>query len=176
MKQSNGHIEVQSALGRGSSFQVYLPAEAQACTDLDPARKPPSDFFRRNDTCGRRCGAVASSGLRGLESFGLHRAIRARSPGSSTILNQHKGLIHLLITDVIMPGMNGPASGQTGPRLRPEMKILYMTGYSGEFVRSDMLIPGVSFIQKPFTPADLRRKIRKMLSDKPATKAAASGS
>ena len=42
-----------------------------------------------------------------------------------------------------------------------------MTGYSGEFVRSDMLIPGVSFIQKPFTPADLRRKIRKMLADKP---------
>ena len=44
-----------------------------------------------------------------------------------------------------------------------------MTGYSGEFVRSDMLIPGVSFIQKPFTPADLRRKIRKMLADKPAS-------
>ena len=53
-----------------------------------------------------------------------------------------------------------------------------MTGYSGEFVRSDMLIPGVSFIQKPFTPADLRRKIRKMLTDKPqaASKKAAAGS
>ena len=83
------------------------------------------------------------------------------------ILNQQKGVIHLLITDVIMPGMNGPALAKQVRALRPEIKILYMTGYSGEFVRSDMLIPGVSFIQKPFTPADLRRKIRKMLTDKP---------
>jgi DNA-binding response OmpR family regulator len=45
------------------------------------------------------------------------------------------------------------------------MKILYMTGYSGEFIRADMLTPGVSFIQKPFTPADLGRKIRRLLAD-----------
>ena len=77
-------------------------------------------------------------------------------------------MIDLLVTDVIMPGMNGPALAKQVRALRPEIKVLYMTGYSGEFVRSDMLVPGVSFIQKPFTPADLRRKIRKMLADKPA--------
>ena len=76
-------------------------------------------------------------------------------------------MIDLLVTDVIMPGMNGPALAKQVRALRPEIKVLYMTGYSGEFVRSDMLVPGVSFIQKPFTPADLRRKIRKMLADKP---------
>jgi DNA-binding NtrC family response regulator len=84
------------------------------------------------------------------------------------IVNQDV-VIDLLVTDVIMPGMNGPALAKQVRALRPEIKVLYMTGYSGEFVRSDMLVPGVSFIQKPFTPADLRRKIRKMLADKPAS-------
>jgi DNA-binding NtrC family response regulator len=87
-------------------------------------------------------------------------------------------VIDLLITDVIMPGMNGPALAKQVRALRPETKILYMTGYSGEFVRADMLIPGVSFIQKPFTPDDLRRKIRKMLAQKTssAAKGTAAGS
>ena len=111
------------------------------------------------------CQALSVSGCTVLSAPEADEALR--------ILSQQKGMIHLLITDVIMPGMNGPALAKQVRALRPEMKILYMTGYSGEFVRSDMLIPGVSFIQKPFTPADLRRKIRKMLSDKPAAKKAA---
>jgi two-component system cell cycle sensor histidine kinase/response regulator CckA len=64
-----------------------------------------------------------------------------------------------------MPGMNGPALAKQVRSLRPQTKILYMTRYSGEFIRADMLTPGVSFIQKPFTPADLGRKIRKLLAD-----------
>jgi CheY-like chemotaxis protein len=69
------------------------------------------------------------------------------------------------LTDVIMPGMNGLALAKQVRSLRPQTKILYMTGYSGEFIRADMLTPGVSLIQKPFTPADLGRKIRKLLAD-----------
>jgi CheY-like chemotaxis protein len=73
--------------------------------------------------------------------------------------------LDLLLTDVIMPGMNGAALAKQVRSLRPGTKILYMTGYSGEFIRADMLTPGVSFIQKPFTPADLGRKISKLLAD-----------
>jgi CheY-like chemotaxis protein len=76
-----------------------------------------------------------------------------------------EGSVDLLLTDVIMPGMNGPALAKQVRSLRPRTKILYMTGYSGEFIRADMLTPGVSFIPKPFTPADLGRKILKLLSD-----------
>ncbi len=76
-----------------------------------------------------------------------------------------EGSVDLLLTDVIMPGMNGPALAKQVRALRPRTKILYMTGYSGEFIRADMLTPGVSLIQKPFTTADLGRKIRKLLSD-----------
>ena len=83
----------------------------------------------------------------------------------------------LLLTDVVMPGMNGPALAKEVRSLRPQTKILYMTGYSGEFIRADMLTPGVSFIQKPFAPADLARKVSKMLAEKepPAPRAAAAG-
>ena len=78
----------------------------------------------------------------------------------------HEGTIHLLLTDVIMPGMNGAALAKEVRSLRPETKILYMTGYSGEFIRTDMLTPCVSLIRKPFTSAELGRKIGKMLGDK----------
>jgi signal transduction histidine kinase/ActR/RegA family two-component response regulator len=176
VKQSSGHIEVQSTPGKGSSFQIYLPAEAQAATVLEPGKDAAEPAFSGEtilvveDAAPLRdlvCQALNVSGCTVLSAAEAQEALR--------ILSQQKGMIHLLITDVIMPGMNGPALAKQVRAMRPETKILYMTGYSGEFVRSDMLIPGVSFIQKPFTPADLRRKIRKMLTDKPATKAAAAG-
>ena len=174
VKQSNGHIEVQSALGRGSSFQIYLPAEAQAGAVLEPGKETSDATFSGEtilvveDAAPLRdliCQALTISGCTVLSAPEAQEALR--------ILSQQKGVIDLLITDVIMPGMNGPALAKQVRALRPETKILYMTGYSGEFVRSDMLIPGVSFIQKPFTPADLRRKIRKMLADKKAVAGAA---
>ncbi len=177
VKQSSGHIEVQSALGRGSSFQIFLPTEAQAATALEPGKDAAEPAFAGEtilvveDAAALRdlvCQALSVSGCTVLSAPEAQEALR--------ILSQQKGAIHLLITDVIMPGMNGPALAKQVRAMRPETKILYMTGYSGEFVRSDMLIPGVSFIQKPFTPADLRRKIRKMLADKPATKSAVAGS
>ena len=179
VKQSNGYIEVQSTLGRGSSFQIFLPAEIQAGAVVEPGKDNNAEPVFSGETVlvvedaeplrELICGALSASGCNVLSAPQGQEALR--------IVNQQKGVIDLLVTDVIMPGLNGPALAKQVRSLRPEIKILYMTGYSGEFVRSDMLIPGVSFIQKPFTPADLRRKIRKMLADKPAqAKKAAAGS
>ncbi len=168
VKQSNGHIEVQSTLGHGSSFRIYLPAAEQADADHESSRETAEPVFAGETVLvvedaeplrNLICEALGASGCTVLSAPNGREALR--------IVNGRKGAIDLLLTDVIMPGMNGPALAKQVCSLRPQTKILYMTGYSGEFLRADMLIPGVSLIQKPFTPADLGRKIRKLLADKP---------
>ena len=167
VKQSNGHIEVQSRLGHGSSFRIYLPAAEQAGAEHESGRETAEPVFSGETVLvvedaeplrNLICEALGASGCTVLSAPNGREALR--------IVNGRKGTIDLLLTDVIMPGMNGPALAKEVRSLRPQTKVLYMTGYSGEFLRADMLIPGVSFIQKPFTPADLGRKIRKLLAHK----------
>ncbi len=167
VKQSNGHIEVQSTLGQGSSFKVYLPAAVQAAADRESGKGTAKAAFSGEtvlvveDARPLRdliCEALSTSGCTVLSARDGQEALR--------IVYERKGAIDLLLTDVVMTGMNGPALAKQVRALCPQTKILYMTGYSGEFLRADMLIAGVSLIQKPFTPADLGRKISKMLADK----------
>ena len=168
VKQSNGHIEVRSTLGHGSSFMIYLPAVEQAKANHQSGEDTPNPAFSGEtvlvveDARPLRdliCQALSELGCTVLSARDGQEALR--------MVKEKESAIDLLLTDVIMPGMNGPALAKEIRSLRPGTKILYMTGYSGEFVRADMLIPGVSLIQKPFTPADLGRKISKMLAGKP---------
>jgi len=165
VKQSNGSIEVHSRLGQGSSFKIYLVAAEQADTDYETATAAAKPVFSGETVLVvedaeplRRliCEALSASGCKVLSASDGQEALR---------LVSREGSVDLLLTDVIMPGMNGPALAKEVRSLQPRTKILYMTGYSGEFIRADMLTPGVSFIQKPFTPAELGRKIRKLLTD-----------
>ncbi len=167
VKQNNGHIEVQSTLGHGSSFKIYLPAAQQAEANHESRNHSAETAFSGETVLvvedaeplrGLICEALSTSGCKVLSAPDGQKASR--------IVSEQKGEIDLLLTDVIMPGMSGPALAKQVRSLRPQTKILYMSGYSGEFL-PEMLTPGVSFIQKPFTLADLARKIRKMLADKP---------
>jgi signal transduction histidine kinase/CheY-like chemotaxis protein len=167
VKHSNGHIEVQSTLGRGSSFKIYLPATVRADADRESSIDTAKPAFSGatvlvvEDARALRnviCETLSTSGCTVLSARDGQEALR--------IINEQKSAVDLLLTDVIMPGMNGQALAKEVRSLRPDTKILYMTGYSGEFIRADMLTAGVSFIQKPFTSADLEHKIGKMLADK----------
>jgi CheY-like chemotaxis protein len=102
-----------------------------------------------------------------LRAFGCTILSARNALEALQIIKETETAVDLLLTDVIMPGMDGTALAKEIRSLRPETKILYMTGYSGEFIRADMLKPGVSLIRKPFTPAELGCKIRKILADKP---------
>ena len=153
------------AIVKQSNGKIYLPAAEQADADYESATGAATPVFSGETVLVvedaeplRRliCEALSASGCKVLSAPDGQEALRVVRSGGS---------VDLLLTDVIMPGMNGPALAKQVRSLRPQMKILYMTGYSGEFIRADMLTPGVSFIQKPFTPADLGRKIRKMLAD-----------
>ena len=81
-----------------------------------------------------------------------------------SIADQYPGCVHLLITDVVMPKMNGPAMARAIRAHRPDAKVLYMSGYTDDaIVRHGVLEPGTPFLQKPFTPGTLARKIRQVL-------------
>ena len=168
VKQSNGHIEVRSRLGHGSSLKVYLPAVEEAKANPETVKDVASPTLSGEtvlvveDARSLRdmiCEVLTKIGCIVLSAHDGQEALR--------IVKERQSSVDLLLTDVVMPGMTGPALAKEVRLLRPGTKILYMTGYSGEFMRADMLIPGVSLIQKPFTPADLGRKISKMLAGKP---------
>ena len=167
VKQNNGKIEVKSMLGRGSSFKVYLPAVKHAVLTGTSAKYTGSPNFSEEtilvaeDAKPLRdliCEVLSGYGCTVLTACNVEEALQIGSGRKVTI--------DLLLTDVVMPGMDGTALAKEIRLLHPETKVLYMTGHSGTFIRADMLNQDVSLIRKPFTPGELGRKIRKMLPGK----------
>ena len=167
VKQNNGRIEVRSMLGRGSSFKVYLPAVKHVVLSRTPATNTGSPNLSDEtilvveDAKPLRdliCEVLSGYGCTVLTACNAEEALQ--------IGRGRKATIDLLLTDVVMPGMDGTAVAKEIRSLHPETKVLYMTGHSGTFIRADMLNQDVSLIRKPFTPGELGRKIRKMLPGK----------
>jgi len=168
VKQSNGHIEVQSTLGHGTAFKIYLPAVKKAEASRESGKDAASPKFSGETVLVvEDAPALRDLICEGLSKYGCG-VIIARDPEEALqIMRDGKRVIDLLLTDVIMPGMDGPALVKEVRSFCPATKILYMTGYSGTILRLDMFNADVSLIRKPFTPAELARKIRKMLPDAP---------
>ncbi len=104
-----------------------------------------------------------------LESRGYTVLVSANGPEALRVAARHAGPIHLLVTDVVMPGMSGRELGLLLAPRRPEMRVLYLSGYADEsIVHHGVLEPGLAFLQKPFTPEGLARKVRDVL-DSPQT-------
>jgi PAS domain S-box-containing protein len=171
VKQSDGHIEVYSEVGQGTTFKIYLPRirEAEALPEA-PFHALPSIAVRlargtetvllvEDDT------PVRELALRALESCGYRVLAAGDGLQALQIGQQHDGPIHLLLTDVVMPQMSGrELAGQLQPR-RPEMRVLYMSGYTDNAIaRHGVLAPGVAFLPKPFTIEDLTQMVRETLS------------
>jgi len=163
VRQSNGHITVYSEPGHGTTFRVYLPkAEGNVAATVAVETTTPSGtetVLLVEDDLNLRTLAHAILQQQGyivLEAEDAADAIR--------IADQYAGSVHLLITDVVMPKMNGPAMARAIQEHRPDAKVLYMSGYTDEaIVRHGVLEPGTPFLQKPFTPGTLVRKIRQVL-------------
>ena len=164
VKQSNGYIGVESEVGRGSTFSVYLPRAAQAVSrhGAEPASVPRTgtetillvddqDGVRRvtRETLARHGYTVveASSGKDAL-----------------AVAESHNGSVQLMLTDVVMPGMDGRELARQIASDHPGIRILYMSGYADAVVGSNgVLVPGLAFLQKPFTPKRLLQKVREVL-------------
>ena len=164
VKQSNGYIGVDSAPGKGSSFQIFLQrhaGEPAAETKADPGEK----------LRGSECILLAEDAapLRKLaQSFLEAGGFRVLSAGSGEealeVAARYGGTFDLLLTDVVMPGINGRVLAEQLLPREPGMKVLYMSGYTDSFIAGHgVLEPGTHLLHKPFTEEVLIRKVREVL-------------
>jgi PAS domain S-box-containing protein len=170
--QLNGSIEVESALGRGSTFKIRLPA---TMTPVTRARNPARE--------GLHVGAETillvedEQGVRAFVRAALqrvgHRVLEAASAEEALKLGQHEpGPIDLLLTDVVLPHMDGCELAERLALTRPGIRVLFMSGYNDSMsTAAGHVEPGAQFIAKPFSPRDLLMKIRQQLeADEPASR------
>jgi CheY-like chemotaxis protein len=165
VKQSGGNIWVYSELGRGTTFKIYLPRVDEKATpperDLATARSAQGSetvLLAEDEEAVRRLA------LQVLQMNG-YRVLEAANGNAALLLcERHTEPIHLLITDVIMPEMSGRELADRLAKLRPEMKVLFMSGYTDNaIVHQGVLDAGANFIQKPFPTDALARKVREVL-------------
>lgn len=166
VKQSGGYITVESELGRGSRFDVYLPAIERSADSKTPivATELPS---RGSETVllVEDEDAVRSLVREVLRGRGYQVLEAQKSAEALEICNTHPGPIDLLVTDVVLPQISGRALAQQLNPARPEMKVLYISGYTDDKMLQHG-IPGAAFLQKPFSSDVLARTVRNMLDSK----------
>src|SRR5882672_8113249 len=161
VKQSGGYVWADSAPGQGATFTVYLPRAEEGTAEPELEFAAPSLDGKETVLLVEDQGDVLRVMRRGLEALGYTVLAAKGGPEALALAARHEGPIHLLVSDVVMPGMNGRDLALGLATTRPDTKVLYVSGYSDQsIVHQGMLSPGVAFLQKPFAPDALARKIR----------------
>ncbi len=165
IKQSGGYIRVGSEPGSGTTFTIYLPrieekveAAKSRQHEVSPQRGAETILLVEDEDMVRNIisEALRANGYTVLET--------SRGVDALSICRDHEEPIHLLMTDVVMPEMNGLELARKVASLRPETKVIYMSGYAeNNVVSNGVLGPGAAFISKPFTPSALSEKVREVL-------------
>jgi CheY-like chemotaxis protein len=167
VKQNNGFIDVDSAPGKGTEFSLYLPRHSKPAEQIREAEQPAADLH------GREVVLVVEDEPTILKMTATmltrlgYAVLEADSPSAALrVAGGHDGGIDLLLTDVIMPGMNGRDLAGQLAETYPQMKCLFMSGYPANVIAEQgALDEGVHFIQKPFTKKALAERIRRTLED-----------
>jgi CheY-like chemotaxis protein len=164
VQQNNGVIEVDSAPGRGSTFRIMLPmidVEFPVAT-VSPAQDTLSG--RETILLVEDEAVILQVGMISLQRLGYSVLVASTPDIALRVAREYDGIIHLLITDVILPGVNGPELAQQIARIKPGIACLFMSGYTADVISDrSVLDESVNFIQKPFTIPDLAAKIRSVL-------------
>jgi PAS domain S-box-containing protein len=165
VKQSGGWIWVYSEPGKGSTFKVYLPRTGGAAEPLPP-RVSAAETLRGTETVlvVEDQAEVRKLTLSMLASRGYQLLEAANGNEALSLVERYPSPIHLLITDVVMPGMTGRELAAQLLARRPSLKTLYTSGYTADtIVHQGVLDPGVAYLPKPFSPAQLAAKVREVL-------------
>ena len=165
VKQNAGYIFAYSKPGQGATFKVYLPRVEGEATSFEKEQGPMNGFkgsetillVEDDDTLRDLAKKILQKhGYSVLDAHNGEKALR--------VTDKHHGPLHLILTDVVMPGMNGREVVEHLQSLRQEIKVLYMSGYlDNEIAPHGILDPGINFIEKPFTPNSLAMKVRRVL-------------
>jgi DNA-binding response OmpR family regulator len=163
--QSGGHINVYSEPGHGTSFKIYLPTVTRTKEETDAPRarlrtlRGNETILVVEDQADVRDFAVAV-----LKAYG-YRVMQAPTASEALLVFEHEGdRIDLLLTDVVMPNMSGRQLAERVLKTRPDIKVLFMSGYmENVIVHHGILDEGVALIQKPFSPEELASKVRAVL-------------
>ncbi len=168
VKQSGGNIWVYSELGRGTTFKIYLPRVDEPAEALRPSAEPAAGL-RGSETIllVEDDEPLRVLARRTLTSRGYTVLEADRGATALRVAREHREPIHLMLTDVVMPEMAGHEVARQLRNSHPETLVLYMSGYTDEtIVHHGVLEPGIAYLQKPFTPEALARKVREMLDAK----------
>ncbi len=165
VKQSGGHIWVYSEEKQGTTFKIYLPRAQEMPR---PAARQPliADIPVGDETIllVEDDSQVRDLARRTLERQG-YTVLEARNSREAwQVFTSHTGPIHLLLTDVVMPGLSGKSVADQLAEINPDLKVLFMSGYTGNIVvHHGELEEGIAFLQKPLSPSALARKVRQVL-------------
>jgi len=165
VKQSGGSIWVYSEPGRGTTFKIYLPRGEAVAEAVEPSREA-ARTVRGSETIllVEDDNAVRALVRSTLQAHGYTVQEAPHGKHAIQVCEQHAAPIHLLVTDVVMPEMGGREVAERLKPSRPNMKVLFMSGYTDKaIVHHGELDPGTAFLQKPFTPDALARKVREVL-------------
>ena len=169
VKQSDGEIYIASEPGQGTKVKVYLPrveAVSMMATQAQPhavLRAGAETVLLAEDELG-----VRKLVREVLEQAG-HKVLEAASgPAALRAAEGYKGVIQLLLTDVVMPEMSGPELASKLTTVRPDLKVLYMSGYTEETMLQHGMMPsGIPLLQKPFSKDDLLKRVRDGMGSNP---------
>ncbi|MDO9566111.1 MAG: PAS domain S-box protein [Candidatus Desulfaltia sp.] len=166
VKQNNGFVWVYSEPGKGTTFKVYLPKMEG---DVEAKEK--------EQTCVKNLGSSETvlivedhEDLRKfsqsvLQMYGYKILEAENGEDALRICEEYEGQIDLMVTDMVMPKMGGKEAADKMQSLYPQIKVLYMSGYTDQaIIHHGVLEPGLNFLEKPFTPEDLARKVRQVLN------------
>ncbi len=166
VKQSGGHVKIYSEVEQGTTVKIYLPRYTRG---IEQEEEPPADELGRSDQGEVILIVEDDNDLRAylaevLRGLGYLVIAVQNAQAAIPILERHSTRVDLLLTDVVMPGMNGRELGRRAQEIRPRLRVLYMTGYSrNAVVHHGRLEEGVDLLQKPITQTHLAARVRDVL-------------
>jgi two-component system, cell cycle sensor histidine kinase and response regulator CckA len=172
VKQSNGYITVESEKGNGALFKIYLPRiEEPVAIRSESIEEPLTVRGSETVLLVEDAEPLRMLAQLFLKENGYHVLTAADGAEAQQVAAQAPGPIHLLLTDVVMPGINGRVLAERLAPLHPTMKVLYISGYTDSFIAGHgVLEEGIHLLHKPFTEEALMRKIRELLDTGKETK------